>query len=82
MQLRQAIPRAAYTEVVRDAEIHRRVLLDVLDFASDNSYQVKGLARSPVLGPKGNVEFLGWLGINADERSADLSLDQLVSTVI
>jgi 23S rRNA (cytidine1920-2'-O)/16S rRNA (cytidine1409-2'-O)-methyltransferase len=68
--------------VVRDAEIHRRVLLDVLDFARDNSYQVKGLARSPVLGPKGNVEFLGWLGINSGESTADLSLDKLVSTVL
>lgn len=68
--------------VVRDAKIHRRVLLDVLDFAIDNSYQVNGLARSPVLGPKGNVEFLGWLGINSGESAADLSLDKLVSTVI
>jgi 23S rRNA (cytidine1920-2'-O)/16S rRNA (cytidine1409-2'-O)-methyltransferase len=68
--------------VVRDTEIHRRVLLDVLDFARENSYQVKGLARSPVLGPKGNVEFLGWLGISPSDRSADISLDKLVSTVI
>jgi 23S rRNA (cytidine1920-2'-O)/16S rRNA (cytidine1409-2'-O)-methyltransferase len=68
--------------VVRDTEIHRRVLLDVLGFSRDNNYQVKGLARSPVLGPKGNVEFLGWLGINSNESAADLSLDKLVSTVI
>ena len=68
--------------VVRDAKIHRRVLLDVLDFAIDNSYQVNGLARSPVLGPKGNVEFLGWLGISSSDGIADFSLDKLVSTVI
>ena len=68
--------------VVRDTEIHRRVLLDVLGFSRDNNYQVKGLARCPVLGPKGNVEFLGWLGINSNESAADLSLDKLVSTVI
>jgi 23S rRNA (cytidine1920-2'-O)/16S rRNA (cytidine1409-2'-O)-methyltransferase len=68
--------------VVRDAKIHRRVLLDVLDFAIDNSYQVNGLARSPVLGPKGNVEFLGWLGISSSDGFADFSLDKLVSTVI
>lgn len=68
--------------VVRDSEIHRRVLLDVLDFAGNNSYQVKGLARSPVLGPKGNVEFLCWLGFQSSESSADYSLDKLVSTVI
>jgi 23S rRNA (cytidine1920-2'-O)/16S rRNA (cytidine1409-2'-O)-methyltransferase len=68
--------------VVRDPKIHRRVLLDVLEFARDNSYQIKGLARSPVLGPKGNVEFLGWLAIKSSESAADLSLDELVSTVL
>ena len=68
--------------VVRDTKIHQRVLLDVLGYARDNNYQVKGLARSPVLGPKGNVEFLGWLSINSGESAADLSLDKLVSTVI
>ena len=68
--------------VVRDPKIHRRVLLDVLEFARDNSYQIKGLARSPVLGPKGNLEFLGWLEISSSESSADFSLDKLVSTVI
>jgi 23S rRNA (cytidine1920-2'-O)/16S rRNA (cytidine1409-2'-O)-methyltransferase len=68
--------------VVRDTEIHRRVLLDVLDFARDNSYQVRGLARSPVLGPKGNVEFLSWLEISSSDSSVDFSLDKLVSNVI
>ena len=68
--------------VVRDPEVHQRVLQDVLNFAEHNDYQIKGLARSPVLGPKGNVEFLGWLGICSDDRSADISLNKLVSDVI
>ena len=68
--------------VVRDPEVHQRVLLDVLNFAEQNGYQIKGLARSPVLGPKGNVEFLGWLGISSDDSSADISLDKLVSDVM
>jgi 23S rRNA (cytidine1920-2'-O)/16S rRNA (cytidine1409-2'-O)-methyltransferase len=56
--------------VVRDPEIHRRVLLDVLSFAEGEAYTIKGLARSPVLGPKGNVEFLAWLGYPAPEASS------------
>jgi 23S rRNA (cytidine1920-2'-O)/16S rRNA (cytidine1409-2'-O)-methyltransferase len=68
--------------VVRDTDVHRRVLLDILDFARDNSYQVKGLARSPVLGPKGNVEFLSWLGFHSSENSVNFSLDKLVATVL
>ncbi|NOY98876.1 MAG: TlyA family RNA methyltransferase [Chloroflexi bacterium] len=49
--------------VIRDPEIHRRVLLEILTFAQDNEFGVRGLVRSPVLGPKGNTEFLVWLGI-------------------
>lgn len=48
--------------VVRDPEIHRRVLSEVLAFAQTQGLGVRGLMRSPLLGPKGNVEFLCWLG--------------------
>jgi len=53
--------------VIRKPEIHRQVLLDVLAFASHQGFGVKGLIRSPIQGPKGNVEFLAWLG-NANEE--------------
>jgi 23S rRNA (cytidine1920-2'-O)/16S rRNA (cytidine1409-2'-O)-methyltransferase len=49
--------------VVRDPQIHRRVLLDVIGFAGQIGYQIQGLIRSPILGPKGNVEFLAWLSL-------------------
>jgi len=48
--------------VIRDSEIHRQVLLDVLGFAQEEGFQVRGLIKSPLLGPKGNAEFLVWLG--------------------
>ena len=57
--------------VIRDPEIHRQVLLDVLGFAHEEGFGVRGLIKSPLLGPKGNAEFLVWLG--SDETSADLS---------
>jgi 23S rRNA (cytidine1920-2'-O)/16S rRNA (cytidine1409-2'-O)-methyltransferase len=47
--------------VIREAEIHRRVLLEVLAFAQSEGLGVRGLVRSPLLGPKGNTEFLAWL---------------------
>ncbi len=49
--------------VIRDPEIQRGVLLDVLAYAQEQGFAVKGLVRSPLLGPKGNVEFLAWLGV-------------------
>jgi len=47
--------------VIRDPEIHRQVLVDVLGFAQGEGFCVRGLIKSPLLGPKGNVEFLAWL---------------------
>lgn len=47
--------------VIRDPEIHRQVLVDVLSNANLAGYALKGLLRSPVPGPKGNIEFLAWL---------------------
>jgi 23S rRNA (cytidine1920-2'-O)/16S rRNA (cytidine1409-2'-O)-methyltransferase len=57
--------------VIRDPEIHRQVLLDVLNFAQSQGFGVRGLIRSPLLGPKGNAEFLAWLGLN--EANAEVS---------
>lgn len=47
--------------VIRDPEVHRHVLQDVLMYAQQQSFSVRGLIRSPLLGPKGNTEFLAWL---------------------
>ncbi len=47
--------------VIRDPLVHRRVLRNVLAFAQAQGMRVGGLLRSPLLGPKGNTEFLVWL---------------------
>jgi 23S rRNA (cytidine1920-2'-O)/16S rRNA (cytidine1409-2'-O)-methyltransferase len=57
--------------VIRDPAVHQRVLLDVLNFAIETGFGLRGLIRSPLLGPKGNSEFLAWLDLN--QNSADLA---------
>ncbi len=47
--------------VIRSPQIHRQVLMDVLEFARREGLEVCGLIKSPLLGPKGNAEFLVWL---------------------
>jgi 23S rRNA (cytidine1920-2'-O)/16S rRNA (cytidine1409-2'-O)-methyltransferase len=44
--------------VIRDTEVHRKVLSDVLTYAKNLGFKVSGLIQSPLLGPKGNKEFL------------------------
>ena len=59
--------------VIRDPAIHRQVLIDVLSFAQQEGFTVRGLIKSPLLGPKGNAEFLVWLDQSSvGERSEDL----------
>lgn len=61
--------------VIRDPEVHRQVLLDVLAFAQSEGFSVRGLIKSPLLGPKGNAEFLAWLNISGTHAA---SLNEMV----
>src|SRR5687767_4859334 len=65
--------------VIRDPEIHKQVLLDVLGFAQQEGFQVRGLIKSPLLGPKGNAEFLVWLEENAQ---GNVEIDELVKNAL
>jgi 23S rRNA (cytidine1920-2'-O)/16S rRNA (cytidine1409-2'-O)-methyltransferase len=47
--------------VIHDPEVHREVLWNVLTFAEAIGYTVHGLICSPLVGPKGNHEFLAFL---------------------
>jgi 23S rRNA (cytidine1920-2'-O)/16S rRNA (cytidine1409-2'-O)-methyltransferase len=44
--------------VIRDPLIHKRILIEILEFAGEAGFQVNGLIKSPLTGPKGNIEFL------------------------
>jgi 23S rRNA (cytidine1920-2'-O)/16S rRNA (cytidine1409-2'-O)-methyltransferase len=48
--------------VVRDPAVHAAVLRATLAAAAEAGLAAHGLARSPITGPAGNVEFLAWLG--------------------
>lgn len=47
--------------VVRDAAVHRQVLVEIMDASRRLNLFPCGLIHSPLLGPKGNLEFLLWL---------------------
>jgi len=67
--------------VVRDPEVHRKVLNSVLDFARQLGFGIRGLVRSSLLGPKGNTEFLVWLQYpgHGEEQLTDL-IEQALSS--
>ncbi len=54
--------------VVRDPKVHLEVLEHFLGHAAANNLAVKGLSYSPIKGPEGNIEYLGWLTTEAGEN--------------
>ena len=61
--------------VIRDPQMHRQILSDTLMFAVSQGLGVRGLMRSPLLGPKGNIEFLAWL---VPDEGAEEDLNVLI----
>ena len=63
--------------VVRDPAVHLEVLEHFLDHAGDAGFTVLGLTYSPIRGPEGNIEYLGFLQKGA-ETTVSFDLDALV----
>ncbi len=65
--------------VIRDPTLHRQVLVAVLEAARREGFGVEGLIRSPLLGPKGNIEFLAYLKLPAEEK---LEIQRMIDSVL
>jgi len=66
--------------VVRDPKIHKEVLDNFIKNANDSGFFVKDITHSPVTGPKGNIEYLGWLIDNDNEEPSKPDTAALVSS--
>ena len=59
--------------VVRDPAVHLEVLEHFLEHAKESGFTVLGLTYSPIRGPEGNIEYLGYLEKGeGQERAFDL----------
>ena len=58
--------------VVREPEIHLEVLEAFLENAHASGFHVYNLTFSPIRGPEGNIEFLGYLGRDGEDQEIDL----------
>ena len=54
--------------VVRDPKVHLEVLEQFLRNSDEADFTVKGLDFSPIRGPEGNIEYLGYLAVGAGEQ--------------
>ncbi len=68
--------------VVRDPTVHRRVLAETIDAARANGLQVRGLVASSLVGPAGNVEFLGHLVLSDDGAESIQDREELIAAAM
>ena len=63
--------------VVRDPAVHLEVLEHFLIHAKENHFTVLGITYSPIRGPEGNIEYLGFLR-KSEEPDAVVDLQAIV----
>lgn len=63
--------------VIWDGAIHRAVIGDVLATARALGWGLYGLTHSPITGPEGNIEFIGWWKVADVDRNL-LDIEQIV----
>lgn len=63
--------------VVRDPAVHLEVLENFLVHAKDSGFTVLGITYSPIRGPEGNIEYLGYIK-KSDEPAGIFDLASIV----
>lgn len=68
--------------VVRNPAVHRAVLERVVEMAAALDLRLHGLIPSPLRGPAGNIEFLGWwrLGVLGEDVQSAISACLIVES--
>ena len=64
--------------IVKDSKVHKRVIEEVIGYANDNGFSLKGLTFSPITGGEGNIEFLGYF-VNDHQENSVYCIDDVVS---
>ena len=59
--------------IVREPEIHKEVIENVIGYASDNGLYPEALSYSPIKGTKGNIEYLLLLSRKKCDNKLDMS---------
>ena len=59
--------------IVREPEIHKEVIENVIGYASDNGLYPEALSYSPIKGTKGNIEYLLLLSHKKCDNKLDMS---------
>ena len=65
--------------VVKDKNIHISVIKEIIDYAKNIGFHIKGLTYSLIKGPSGNIEYLLYLSKTTDEELFNYDINDIVN---
>lgn len=66
--------------VVRDINIHKEVVQNIIDFLIENNLKVINLSYSPIKGPEGNIEYLVYFSKDIN-RESNFNLENIEKVI-
>ncbi len=63
--------------VVKDEAVHQEVIERIIKLAHELEFSIKGLSYSPIKGPKGNIEYLLYIG-QGKKNQSNFSIEETV----
>lgn len=70
--------------VIRDPQVHRKVLASLFQFAAGIGFEIMAVDFSPIKGGEGNIEFLvhlRWRGENQGKLASGVKIEELLEKV-
>lgn len=66
--------------VVREPEIHKEVIVKIVEFLKTKEINILGLSYSPIKGPEGNIEYLVYFTKDKEMKSEfeEINIDEVV----
>ncbi|MBM3238523.1 TlyA family RNA methyltransferase [Candidatus Poribacteria bacterium] len=59
--------------VVKDPEVHKQVIAELIRYSTHNGFTTAGLTYSPITGPAGNIEYFIFLKLGRKENNIDVA---------
>ena len=59
--------------VVKDPEVHKQVIVELIDFSTRNNFTIAGITYSPITGPAGNIEYFIYLKLGQKTNNIDIA---------
>ena len=59
--------------VVKDPEVHKQVIVELIRYSTHNGFTIAGLTYSPITGPAGNIEYFIFLKLGQEANNIDVA---------